>query len=559
MLENEFGFIFATMHSRNFNIKIIDIRRNIFPELSDSMLSIPGRYGSYYTGTSVNHRVIQIDIDIIASSHAERLSLSRLIAYWLFSTNADQEIIFDDEPDKIYYGHVANSAEVQRSLYNGKATLEIHCSDPFAYSTDEKTITPDENGKFTFVNEGTATTFPVFNTTFNIDATFLSLTSPDGIVLIGRPPDVQANTIPKETIILQDLMTSTANWSNAGDILDGGRVNTGTIVSHGDAIWASDYGTGTAGAKIWHGPAIRQNLSTAVTDFTVKARIFFRSQQNNNVNQMGLLEIYLFDQNGGKIGKMCMRDSYSNYEYNVPEIFIGNESFLIKEPAPPKSTTTSQKQYTTYTVKKGDTLWDIARKYNISMYDLARINGMNVNDILPIGKKLKIYDKTVTKTVYPTSVGDYNDFYGALTLSRINNKWYAEVARLDSNGRRYKTISRTFYDTQNKYTKGDLAFIVIHFAQFDTQPVVPEMGVAEVKVIRTNNTNDDDNVIIFHAGDELEIDFTDSSVWLNGELFMNELDVASTFFPIYEGTTEVVVNTDDEMAIHSATFTERFL
>jgi predicted phage tail component-like protein len=559
MLENEFGFTFATMHSSNFNIKIIDIRRNIFPELSDSMLSIPGRYGSYYTGTSVNHRVIQIDFDIIASSHDERLSLSRLIAYWLFSTNADQEIIFDDEPDKIYYGHVANSIEVQRSLFNGKATLEIHCSDPFAYSTDEKTITPDENGKFTFINEGTATTFPVFNTTFNNDATFLSLTSPDGIVLIGSPPDAQANTTPKETVVLQDYMKTTANWSNAGNVLDAGRINTGSVYAQADAVWASDYGEGTEGAKIWHGPAIRQNLPQTVKDFTASVRLFFRSTTNNNINQMGQLEIYLFDQNGAKIGKMCMRDSYTNYEYNVPEIFIGNESFLKQEPAPPKPTTIAQKQYTTYIVKKGDTLWDIGRKFKVSMYDIARINNISINSTLQIGQKLKIYDKTVTKTVYPTSVGDYNDFYGIFIISRIGNKWYAEVSRLDSNARKYKTISRTFYDTGGKYPTSDLAYVVIHFAQFDTNPVVPEMGVTDVRIVKTNSPSPDDNVTIFHAGDELEIDFTDSSVWLNGDLFMNELDVASTFFPIDVGTTEVIVNTDDTTATHSATFTERYL
>jgi len=44
----------------------------------------------------------------------------------------------------------------------------------------------------------------------------------------------------------------------------------------------------------------------------------------------------------------------------------------------------------TYKVKKGDTLWEIARMYGVSQAELAEYNNMKLTDILPVGKVLRI-------------------------------------------------------------------------------------------------------------------------------------------------------------------------
>jgi LysM repeat protein len=43
-----------------------------------------------------------------------------------------------------------------------------------------------------------------------------------------------------------------------------------------------------------------------------------------------------------------------------------------------------------YTVKKGDNLTKISKRFDIPLIQLATMNGMDLDDVLPVGKKLKI-------------------------------------------------------------------------------------------------------------------------------------------------------------------------
>ncbi len=52
--------------------------------------------------------------------------------------------------------------------------------------------------------------------------------------------------------------------------------------------------------------------------------------------------------------------------------------------------TSSAKFNAVYKIKKGDTLWSIALKYNVPVEILAEKNGMTVNSILSLGKELKV-------------------------------------------------------------------------------------------------------------------------------------------------------------------------
>ncbi len=73
-----------------------------------------------------------------------------------------------------------------------------------------------------------------------------------------------------------------------------------------------------------------------------------------------------------------------------------------------------------YTVKVGDTLYSIARKYNISIDELKKVNNKN-NNLVSIGEKL-IIPNTITTTTYIVENKD--------TLYSIANKFNTTVDKL---------------------------------------------------------------------------------------------------------------------------------
>ena len=61
-----------------------------------------------------------------------------------------------------------------------------------------------------------------------------------------------------------------------------------------------------------------------------------------------------------------------------------------------KKAVKKKKRYITYTVKKGDSLWKIARKFGVSQEDIKRANRLRNNKLI-VGQKLKIPVKGYTK------------------------------------------------------------------------------------------------------------------------------------------------------------------
>ena len=67
----------------------------------------------------------------------------------------------------------------------------------------------------------------------------------------------------------------------------------------------------------------------------------------------------------------------------------------------PLSKTESNKfiPYEMYIVSEGDTLWKIARKYNLEVRDLARMNSINENSYLYLGQQLTIGNKNIYRNI----------------------------------------------------------------------------------------------------------------------------------------------------------------
>ncbi|MGZ0708395.1 LysM peptidoglycan-binding domain-containing protein [Coraliomargarita sp. W4R53] len=72
-----------------------------------------------------------------------------------------------------------------------------------------------------------------------------------------------------------------------------------------------------------------------------------------------------------------------------------------------QSVQVSGSSFESYTVKKGDNLWSIAKRYNISLSELYAANGLNKNSVLKIGQQLQIPVEGGSATVNTVSADTY--------------------------------------------------------------------------------------------------------------------------------------------------------
>ena len=92
----------------------------------------------------------------------------------------------------------------------------------------------------------------------------------------------------------------------------------------------------------------------------------------------------------------------------------------------------------------------------------------------------------------------------------------------------------------------------------------PPVDVCNITKIDIDDLNpiievEDKNVPIFKAGDELTVDFSDGSVKLNDENFLDQLDLGSYFFGCESGDTPIAIMTDDGDADVQIDYQERWL
>jgi len=107
-----------------------------------------------------------------------------------------------------------------------------------------------------------------------------------------------------------------------------------------------------------------------------------------------------------------------------------------------KKTTTTKKKETFYTVKRGDTIGEIAEMYHVSSHQIRQWNGLSGNKIV-VGQKLKIYPNGNTKKTTTNTSGQYvyHTIKRGETISQIAEQYQVSVASLKQwNGLRSNKI-----------------------------------------------------------------------------------------------------------------------
>lgn len=228
--------------------------------------------------------------------------------------------------------------------------------------------------------------------------------------------------------------------------------------------------------------------------------------------QMGIIEIYGYNQNGGKLFKLMITDWNEFYEFTEPRVYIG-DSLVLSEG---KNTPTPR----------------------------------------------KVDDKNAVSGVF----GDYNDFVGNIVIKReSNNKgqklWSAEIKKI-KDGKVVKSMSTSNSLSNASYPNGDLNYIGVFIGKRNSSEPVTSMAVTNIKVEKLNMKTDEsteNNVYIFKPGDHLQIDFKNALVTLNHKTILSKLDIGSEFFTIPSGNSQFLYKTDANNSKVLCGFKDRFI
>lgn len=584
---------------------IIDDRVQVeeLPEIINTTINIPSRDGEVYTGHKYDKRLIKVPFFIDARKFNNYTEKVRQIKN-ILNTNVESKLFLPNEPNKYYWATV--NSFTSEEIYNGvgKGEIEFVCFDPYAYSDDMKLFEGDLSKKVTIENSGTAEVSPIINIGFTKDANFVQISNWDGkSILVGNRPSVDKNTTKPNNLILHDKCETTTDWLPSGNVVDSDRIVEGnvTISEDGNYIIPGSYGS-TIDQK-WHGAAVRRNIGSSIENFKLVARMQHNSlseggtsgsgssgtttgkyivkvtslnvrsgagtnykiigsvKKNTTVNvtsvtkgwgkinhngkdgyislsaqyvtksnksiykssretistesKMGRMELYGFDINGNRLFKCILRDSEEFYEYTQPEIEIGTTLVLEDNVTCPPAKTKTKKDG----------------------------------------------NKTITEKVPSGRVGTWNEFYGDFIIERktIGNKqvWNLTVTKL-KDGKVVNTLKKTGI-SDSKYPKGDLNNLVLWFGQYKDKPTCDEIGLTDLKVYTLNEFDEEDNLIYFTNGDELEINCNENKVYLNGTPYMESLDIGSQFFKCPPGRSQFIAFSDDTNIYINGVIEEKYL
>ena len=225
-------------------------------------------------------------------------------------------------------------------------------------------------------------------------------------------------------------------------------------------------------------------------------------------DEVGLLEVYGFDQNGAKLFKMEVSDTNQYYEYVEPKVYIGNNLVLDDGKKCPD-----------------------ARKIDVKDND-GKVTGQ----------------REVESGVF----GDWNDLIGKIVIRREKNSkgqylWSATVYSY-RNGSIVNTMSTQNSLNNSSYPSGSLNYLGFYIGKLGKIREVDLIAIDNIKVRRLNMKTDeviDSSLEIFKAKDHLQIDFRNGLVKLNDQVFLTSIDIGSEFFDIKSGVSSIAIRSDD--------------
>ncbi|RIN44319.1 distal tail protein Dit [Staphylococcus simulans] len=311
---------------------------------------VRGRPGGVLSNIKEEPREIEVSVLVDATYNTQTLyELADDFISWL-TTDEPKELIFDREPDKVYYAILSSRIDTEEFVTFGKATVKFTCVDPYKYSvkTFENKAISDQ---VSIANTGnTDTPILVKARALQPSSYFMVTKNDEDYFMIG---DDNVNKVYKDysPSIYSSEITNMLGWNKQTSIdftdnYTGGSV--GGTFKQSDTKDSVLLDTESITGNGWHGALYKRSFTKSAQDFrttvrfiighknkgAVRASQYIYDTDNRVIASLGYVNpsptqnigriiVTLFNQNG---------DQTKIYEYhNKPNTYTMNDFVIYIE------------------------------------------------------------------------------------------------------------------------------------------------------------------------------------------------------------------------------------
>ncbi|MCK1982236.1 MULTISPECIES: distal tail protein Dit [Peribacillus] len=160
---------------KDFVIPLFGNNREPWAPIERQYQDVPGRAGVYMRNKRVvKQRNINVPV-LIHDLDTDYNELKEELAEWLIH-DEPKPLVFDDEPNRIYYAVVDGAFNPEDIVTFGKGTIPFVCPNPYKYGYEESIIL----GNYPIRNEGTVEASPIFSVKFSAAASEFTFTNDKG-------------------------------------------------------------------------------------------------------------------------------------------------------------------------------------------------------------------------------------------------------------------------------------------------------------------------------------------------------------------------------------------
>lgn len=443
--------------------------------------SVKGRPGGVLNGISIKPREIEVTF-LFDSFEVENMDINKIAddaVNWL-TTDEPVEMIFDREPDKIYYAMLQGKLDVEGIIAYSKVTATFICLDPYKYSTNTYTNTAISD-QLAIVNKGNAPTPPLITARAIKAASSYMITKGDEDYFMVGDDDVDKTIKDYTPELFNSELRTLSGWTKQGagvinDNYTGG--TTGGSFSQSSTKESVYLNLDTITAQTgWNGAEYRKSFGRSAQDFSTTAKIALYQKNKGSTH----FAQYVYDTDNRLLASIGYVNSSSSQNTGRIIVTIFDQ-------------TGNQKKIYDYKNNPKFYNWD-----DIIVYMRLKRVGNTFYIKTWKYKEVEYPKRIVPVDIHETVWVDKGDFY------------QRPIASLG------------LYSAKNGLNKHMRTYILGTY----THEILPKPPAAKDKFIK--------------QGDLLQIDMKNKTVTLNDEPILSEKTFGSDWFELDSGLTEMFV------------------